>query len=111
MTTEEYRDELSTLRDSIGQFKACACFSERERAAERLHRAWRHVSYLTQPKRLPQRERDLCQRLTSQAAAILNDHLIDAQSGASDADPRPEPPVKAMADTMRFCNAMKRHGF
>lgn len=110
MTTEEYRDELGALRDSISNFRACACYSERVRESERLHRAWKRLAYTTQPKRLPERERGICDRLLSQAAELLNNHLIDTQSGASDADPRPDPPAKAMADTMRFCNAMKRHG-
>lgn len=112
MTTAEYRDELNSLRDAIDGFKACVNYEERERAADRLQRNWRHMALLEQPKRLPKAEVDRCQRFLSQSAAVLNNWLIEVESGAKDAvEVHAAPPEQAMKDTMRFCATAKRYGF
>jgi hypothetical protein len=113
MTVADYRDEVKSLLNSIDSFKACVGFAERQDGAERLQRAWRRLAMLDQPKRLPQADKDRCQRFLAIAAAALNEWKTEVDSGASEADDanRCEPPAQAMIDTMRFCAAAKRHGF
>lgn len=111
MTTDQYRDELDGLRDTIGSWKSCVTFEERELAAERIGRAWKRMALMNQPTRLPQRDKDRCERLLCDASALLNAWKIEVESGCAQVEPiRNEPPAKAMADTMRFCSAMKAKG-
>jgi hypothetical protein len=111
MNTAEYKDEISTLRDAIGHFKACANFAERTAEAEHLQRAWRRLAMLEQPKRLPAQYRERCERALNQAAEVLNSWHIEFCAGPSESEDRPAPPAKAMADTMRFLQTTKRFGF
>lgn len=111
MNTAEYKDEISTLRDAIGHFKACVDFAEREAEAERLQRAWKRLAMLEQPKRLPVEYRERCDRVINQAAEVLNNWAIEFNAGPPENEIRPAPPAKAMADTMRFLQTTKRFGF
>lgn len=111
MNTEQYKDELHSLRDAISAFKACASWDERLAESPRLERQWRRMSMLTQPSRLPQRYRDTYESLTKEAADILNRWFVDQAAGRPEVDERPAPPEKAMRDTMRFCAMSKRFGF
>lgn len=111
MNTAEYKDEISTLFDAIGHFKACASFGEREAEADHLHRAWKRLAMLEQPKRLPPQHRERCDRALAQGAEVLNNWLVEFNCGQPEQEERYVPPAKAMADTMRFLKATKRFGF
>jgi hypothetical protein len=111
MNTTEYRDEVDGLRDAIGSFKSCVNFAEREKAVKRIQIWWRRLSLLEQPKRLPQSEVARCEKHLKLAVDLLNNWLIEVESGcAHEEHPATEPPAQAMADTMRFCAMAKRNG-
>ncbi len=110
MNTAEYKDEISTLRDAIGHFKACANFSERVAESERLQRAWKRLAMIEQPKRLPAEYRERCDRALNAAAEVLNNWHVEFCAGPPECEERPAPPAKAMADTLRFCRTTKRFG-
>jgi hypothetical protein len=111
MNTAEYKDEISTLRDAIGHFKACVNFAERVAEAERLQRAWKRLAMIEQPKRLPSQYRERCDRVLNQAAEVLNKWHIEFCAGPPESESCPAPPAKAMADTLRFCRNTKPFGF
>lgn len=111
MTSDEYADELRSLRDAINGFKACISWDERNNESPWLERQWRRVVLTTQPARLPARYREMYDSLTKEAADRLNAWYIEHAAGKPEAETRPEPPAKAMADTMRFCAMSKKYGF
>lgn len=109
MTTADYRDEISSLSYSISSFESCVNFEERSVAAERLGRAWRRLALMEQPKRLAQSDADRCTRILAKASNLLNEWKIDVDAGvAHDCGQTIAFPEKAMRDTMRFCESMKR---
>lgn len=111
MNVSEYRDELDGLRYAINSFKSAVNFEERTIEASALSKKWRRIALMTQPKRMSAHDKAKCDSLWKEAVDILNKWAIESSLGPPEHEDRPQPSAKAMADTMKFCNAMKRVGF